>query len=169
MVMSYHPSDQLVEDSGKNKKVLKFGRSRSSEGEFGLLHATTMLQEGGTFEQLLTMRDADRDKDQYLVQQDNQLRTTQSLSSTLNDPSLVEDEGDWWDYLESWVGEDGVIPVAPELIPDVKLSDFNGYLQRMVEFRTFFAENALELMAQEVEELGGEFDESGTSVQPYLM
>lgn len=41
-----------------------------------------------------------------------------------------------------------MVPVVTSIeeLPDVKVSDFSGYLQRMAPYRTFFAENALELL-----------------------
>ena len=77
----------------------------------------------------------------------------QSVSSTLNDPTIDGDQEGWWDYVESWVASDTVaaVPVSNQEVPDVTVADFSSYLHRMAPYRTFFAENALELLEQEKE------------------
>lgn len=84
----------------------------------------------------------------------------QSVSSTLNDPTIDGDQEGWWDYVESWVASDATAPVPTtnHEVPDVTVGDFSSYMQRMAPYRTFFAENALELLEQEKDgEVGWHF------------
>lgn len=128
-------------------------KKRGSASEFGLLLATTKIREGATMEEVTS--EVDRDDDLVLIEQDNQLRMRQSVASTLNDPTMGDEE-DWWGYLESW--SDWASTDTPDLAipmvtpPDVQASHFDAYLSRMSSSRAFLAENALELMRLQKEE-----------------
>lgn len=118
----------------------------------GLLASTERLKQGVSIEEQAEERqriEESREHDSIISEQDTLLRIRQSLSSTLNDPTLVEDTSTWlWesatDMYDYWTSTDtAVLPVTESV--QVEVSDFDDYLERMAPFRAFFAQNAVEL------------------------